>query len=41
MRQPRVNRLQWREEISGLLRRLAFSQTALHLCAEEGSAAQE
>ena len=24
-----------------LLRRLAFSQTALHLCAEEGSATQE
>ncbi len=41
MRKPRVNRSHRREEISGLLRRLAFSQTALHLCAAEGSAAQE
>jgi DNA replication protein DnaC len=41
MRKPRVNRSQRREEISVLLRRLAFSQTALHLCEEDGSAAQE
>lgn len=41
MRKARVNRSHRREEISGLLRRLAFSQTALRLCEEEGSAAQE
>lgn len=41
MRKPRVNRSERRQEISALLRRLAFSQTALHLCADEGSAAQE
>src|SRR4030042_1471630 len=41
MRKPRGDRAERREEISRLLRRLAFSQTALHLCAEEGSTAQE
>jgi DNA replication protein DnaC len=41
MRKPRVNRTHRREEISLLLRRVAFSQTALHLCEEEGSASQE
>jgi len=39
MRKPRVDRSERREEISGLLRRMAFSQTALRLCAEECSAA--
>ena len=41
MRRPRIDRTRRREQISGLLRRLAFSQTALHLCTEEGSTAQE
>jgi DNA replication protein DnaC len=41
MRKPRVNRSEQQEEISVLLRRLAFSQTALRLCADEGSASQE
>ena len=41
MRKPRVNRTARREEMSALLRRLAFSQTALRLCEEEGSAVQE
>jgi len=41
MRKPRVDRSERREEISGLLRRMAFSQTALRLCTEECSAAQE
>jgi DNA replication protein DnaC len=41
MRKHRIDRSKQREEISGLLRRLAFSQTGLRLCAEEGSAAQE
>ncbi|NLH75822.1 MAG: hypothetical protein GX465_02145 [Acidobacteria bacterium] len=41
MRKPRVDRSERREEISVLLRRLAFSQTALRLCADEGSSAQE
>lgn len=41
MRKIRVNRTARREEMSALLRRLAFSQTALRLCEEESSAAQE
>jgi DNA replication protein DnaC len=41
MRKPRVNRNKHREEISFLLRRMAFSQTALRLCEEEASASQE
>jgi len=41
MRKPRVNRTHQREEISLLLRRMAFSQTALRLCEEEGSSSQE
>lgn len=35
MRKLRVNRTHQREEISLLLRRMAFSQTALRLCEEE------
>ena len=41
MRKIRVNRAARREEMSALLRRFAFSQTAVRLCEEEGSAAQE
>jgi len=41
MRKLRINRTHRREEISLLLRRMAFSQTALRLCKEEGSSAQE
>ena len=41
MRKPRVNRTHQREEISRLLRRMAFSQTALRLCEEGGSSSQE
>jgi len=41
MRKPRVNRANLRGEISILLRRLAFSQTALQLCEQEGSAPRE
>ena len=41
MRRPRTNRSELRGEISVLLRRLAFSQTALHLCEAEALAPQE
>ena len=37
MRKSRVNRVRLRGEIAVLLRRLAFSQTAVHLCEQEGS----
>jgi len=41
MRKPRVNRTSLRGDISALLGRLAFSQTAIHICEQEGSAARE
>jgi DNA replication protein DnaC len=41
MRKQRVNRAHLRGEIAVLLRRLAFSQTAVHLCEQEGVASQE
>ncbi|HOI98979.1 MAG TPA: ATP-binding protein [Rectinema sp.] len=41
MRKARVNRSQSRTEISLLLKRMAFSQTAVRLCEEEADAAEE
>lgn len=41
MRQPRTNRAGVRNEISALLRRVAFSQTAIGLCEQEGDATRE
>ena len=41
MRRPRTNRTLLREEISQLLKKMAFSQTAVQLCEEEGTAPME
>ena len=41
MRKPRVNRTSLRGDISALLGRLAFSQTAIHICEQGGSAGRE
>jgi len=41
MRRQRTNRASVRNEISVLLRRVAFSQTAIRLCEEEGDATRE
>ena len=41
MRRPRSNREDLREEIASLLRRVAFSQTAIRLCEDEGNADRE
>jgi DNA replication protein DnaC len=41
MRRHRTNRASVRNEISALLRRVAFSQTAIRLCEEEGDATRE
>lgn len=41
MRRPRSNREDLREEIAPLLRRVAFSQTAIRLCEDEGNADRE
>jgi DNA replication protein DnaC len=41
MRKPRTNRAELRGEISTLLRRVAFSQTAIRLCEAEGVALHE
>jgi len=41
MRKQRVDRTSLRRDISALLGRLAFSQTAIHICEQEGSAARE
>ncbi len=41
MRKARVNRAELRSEISVLLRKMAFSQTAVKICEEEAKAPQE
>lgn len=41
MRRPRTNRAELRDEISALLRRVTFSQTALKICKETGDARME
>jgi hypothetical protein len=41
MRRPRSNREDLRAEIAPLLRRVAFSQTAIRLCENEGNADRE
>jgi len=41
MRRPRTNRVALREQISGLLRRVTFSQTALRICEQTGDARME
>jgi DNA replication protein DnaC len=41
MRKPRTNRTELRSEISTLLRKVAFSQTAVRLCEQEAVAPQE
>jgi len=41
MRRQRTNRASVRKEISTLLRHVAFSQTAIRLCEEEGDATRE
>jgi DNA replication protein DnaC len=41
MNRCRIRRSGTREEIASLLRRVAFSQTAIHVCEKEGTAANE
>lgn len=41
MRRPRTNRMVLRDEISCLLRKVAFSQTAVRICKESGDAHME
>jgi hypothetical protein len=41
MRKPRTNRAELRGEISTLLRRVAFSQTAIRLCEAQSVARHE
>jgi DNA replication protein DnaC len=41
MRKPRINRLEVRRQLSSLLGRVAFSQTAVQLCEQEADAPQE
>jgi DNA replication protein DnaC len=41
MRKPRINRLEVRRQLSSLLGKVAFSQTAVHLCEQEADAPQE
>jgi DNA replication protein DnaC len=41
MRKPRVNRVEVRRELSSLLGKVAFSQTAVQLCEQEADAPQE
>jgi len=41
MRRTRTNRTLLRNEISQLLKKMAFSQTAVELCEEEGTAPME
>ncbi len=41
MRRPRTNRAELRDEISALLRRVTFSQTAITVCKESGDAKLE
>ena len=40
-RAPRTNRIELRNEIAGLLKRMAFSQTAVRICETEGDAKVE
>ncbi len=41
MRKPRVNRVEVRRELSSVLGKVAFSQTAVQLCEQEADAPQE
>jgi DNA replication protein DnaC len=41
MRKPRINRLEVRRQLSSLLGKVAFSQTAVQLCEQEADAPQE
>lgn len=41
MRHPRTNRAEMRDEIGALLRRVAFSQTAVRICKESGDVKME
>ncbi|MEW5815609.1 MAG: ATP-binding protein [Spirochaetota bacterium] len=41
MRKARVNRNELRKEIARMLKKVAFSQTAVHVCEHEATVAQE